>query len=63
MKKPTKKELIAELKERRLAGDLMSNICFNLSQLTVISETTQKSMEDCYKAWDKIKYCDRKPQT
>lgn len=43
-----------ELKQRRLVGQMMSNICYNLAQNEAYDAQHRQSMKDCREAWDKI---------
>ncbi len=52
----TKAELREEIATLRIAGSLMSNICFNLSQHAgrVLHKDDCLMMQGCQKAWDAI---------
>ena len=43
-----------ELFDRRRCGQMMSNICFNLSQNDKYDATHRVSMKDCAHDWDSI---------
>ena len=43
-----------ELRERRKWGQMMSNICFNLSQDESYKPMAREAMKDCRENWDKI---------
>lgn len=47
--------LIAELKERRRIGRMLSNIAYNLSQLDKTAPEIREVMDECRKAWDEIR--------
>jgi hypothetical protein len=44
----------AELIERKKWGQMMSNLCFNLSQMDAYDPAHRQSMKDCHENWDKI---------
>lgn len=44
----------AELAERRKWGQMMSNICFNLSQNEAYDAMARQTMKDCRENWDRI---------
>lgn len=46
--------LRGELRARRECGQMMSNLCFNLSQNPAYDSTHRQSMKDCQKMWDGI---------
>jgi len=39
----------------RDAGQLMSNLCFNLSQDKAIEERHRETMQECYIKWDYLR--------
>jgi hypothetical protein len=45
----------AELNARRQCGQIMSNICFNLSQNEAYDAQHRQSMRDCREMWDQIR--------
>lgn len=47
-------QLIEELGKRRMWGQMMSNLCFNLAQNDHYDPTHRQSMKDCRENWDKI---------
>jgi len=44
-----------ELIERRKWGQMMSNLCYNLSQFEAYDAAHRQTMKDCRENWDKIK--------
>jgi len=44
-----------ELKQRRQWGQMMSNLCYNLSQNDAYDPQHRQSMKDCREGWDSIK--------
>lgn len=42
----------AKYEKIRLAGQRMSNLCFNLSQNEAIPADYRKTMKECYLEWD-----------
>jgi hypothetical protein len=43
-----------EIRARRQWGQMMSNLCFNLSQNDKYDPAHRQSMKDCQQGWDKI---------
>ena len=46
--------LIAEIRERRRFGGMLSNIAYNLAQLTP-DEHLKAVLDECRKAWDGVR--------
>lgn len=48
-------DLLDELRQRTQCGQMMSNICYNLSQNESYDAQHRQSMKDCRGMWDAIK--------
>jgi len=55
MKKPTQKQIMKELLERRRIGNLLSNCAYNLAQSDSLAKRDQEILNDLRKLWDTIK--------
>lgn len=52
MKKLDRKVLAEQIRRVRLAGEAMSNVCFNLAQDANQAEHLRRTFKDCQRDWD-----------